>query len=264
MILRRCAATAAVLTVLSACAPARASSAPATAAGLPATPGGSGPAAVAVDTTRVSVTGRASRSVLADRARIQVAVETEGATAEEASSRNARTMNRVLDAVRGALDGGPDGEGRLETTGYRLDPRYRQDRNREGPPEIVGYQAVNRVVVTVEDVELVGPVLDAALDAGANRVAGLSFFASDTESARLDAVRTATEQARREAEVVAEAMGMEIVGVASVSTSGGGSVPVMRAGVEMQAAMSTPVESGSQSVSATVNVTFLLLPEGSR
>lgn len=263
MTLRRCAATAAALTVLSACAPARAASTTPAAGEAPAALGAAAPTAPVTDTTRVSVTGRASRTVPADRARIQVAVETEGSTAAEASAANAEVMNRVLDAVRAAVDTGPDGEGRLETTGYRLNPRYRQDRNREGPPEIVGYQAVNQVVVTVQDVALVGPVLDAALEAGANRVAGLSFFASDTEAARLEAVREATGQARREAQVIAEAMGMTVVGVASVSTGGGGSVPIMRGDMEMQAAMSTPVEAGSQSVSATVNVTFLLLPAGS-
>ena len=107
--------------------------------------------------------------------------------------------------------------------------------------------------------DLVGPVLDAALEAGANRVAGLAFFAADTESARLEAVAEATGQARREAGIIAGALGMSVVGVESVSTSAGGG-PVFRAEMDVQAAMSTPVEAGSQSVSATVNVTFLLLP----
>jgi len=263
MILRRCAAMAAALTVLSACAPTGAASTTPATAVQPGTDPSTGLSTVTVDTTRVAVTGRASRTVPADRARIRVAVETEGTTAAEASAGNAGIMNRVLEAIRTAADISGD-EARLETSGYRLNPRYRQDRNRELPPEIVGYQAVNQVAVTVQDVELVGPVLDAALEAGANRVAGLSFFASDTETARLDAVREATDQARREAEVIAGAMGMTVVGVASVSTAGGGSVPIMRADMEMQAAMSTPVEAGTQSVSATVNVTFLLLPAGSR
>lgn len=264
MILRRCAATAAALALLSACAATgAASTTPERAAGAPAAPPGHA-ADRQVDTTRVSVTGQASRTVPADRARIRVAVETEGATAAEASSRNAEAMSRVTGALRRALDGVSGDASRLETTGYLLNPRYRQDRNREGPPEIVGYQAVNRVVVTVDDVEAVGPLLDAALEAGANRVDGLSFFASDTESARLDAVREATERARREAEAIAGAMGMTVVGVASVSTSGGGGGPVFRGAMEMAAAAGTPVEAGTQSVSATVNATFLLLPAGSR
>lgn len=260
MMVRRWAATAAILAVLSACAPTRAASAPAGSAHLDPRPDPAGSALS--DTTRVSVTGQATRTVPADRARVEVAVETEGATAAQASSANAELMNRVLAALRGEVD--TTGESRLETTGYRLTPRYSQDRNREAPPRITGYQAVNRVVVVLDDVDRVGPVLDAALGAGANRVTGLSFFASDTESARLDAVRDATARARREAEAVASALGLTVAGVESISTSGGSAVPVFRAEMDVQAAMSTPVESGSQSVSATVNATFVLLPAGVR
>lgn len=257
MLSRRVTLGLAILAAASACAPASATVIPSAAAG-PAT---AGAAESRADTTRLSVTGTATRSVPADRARIQVAVETENESAAEASRQNAAAMNRVLDAVRPAA-----GEGaRIETTGYQLSPRYRQDRTSTGWPEIIGYQALNQVVVTVEDPDRVGPVLDAALESGANRVAGLDFFASDTESARLEALREATERARAEAELLADALGLVILGAESVSTSGGVSYPRMRAGLAMESmAMDTPVEAGSQTVSATVNITYLLGPESLR
>lgn len=244
----------ATLALGSACAPARAAH--------PATLPSHAPAATAAaqDTSRLTVTGTASVRVAADRVRVQVAVETEAATAEAASRDNAATMTRVLERVRPAAGA----EARIETTGYQLSPRYRQSPDREGPPEIAGYRAVNQVVVVLEDVDRTGRVLDAALEAGANRVTGLSFFASDTDAARLDALRQATERARAEAAAVAEALGLMIHSAETIQTSSGGMAPVFRsAAMEMQA-MDTPVEAGSQSVEASVTITYRLLPEGAR
>ena len=102
-----------------------------------------------------------------------------------------------------------------------------------------------------------GPVLDAALGAGANRITGLSFFASNPEPARLDAVRLATAQARREAAAVAEALGMILLDPVSVRTSTSQPVPGPALAM-MEARASTPVEEGSQAVSASVTITYRL------
>lgn len=249
------AAAVATLALGSACAPARA------AHPMPSpSPVQQGPA-VPQDTSRLTVTGTASVRVPADRVRVQVAVETEAATAEAASRTNATTMNRVLERVRPVAGS----EARVETTGYQLSPRYRQAPDREQPPEIAGYRAVNQVVVVLEDVDRTGRVLDAALEAGANRVTGLSFFASDTETARLDALRQATERARAEATAVADALGLVIHSAETIQTSSGGMGPVFRAAaMESFQAMDTPVEAGSQSVEASVTITYRLLPRGAR
>lgn len=239
------------LALAPACAPAPAAGAPAPAPSLPAT------APVAQDTTRLTVTGTASVRIPADRARVQVAVETEGPTAASASQSNAAAMSRVLEAVRPAAGSGA----RIETSGYQLTPRYRQPPDREAPPEIAGYRAVNQLVVVLDEVERAGGVLDAALDAGANRVTGLAFFASDTEEARLEALREATARARAEAQAVASALGLVLASPETVQTSTGGMTPVYRlAAMEVAQAMDTPVEAGSQSVEASVTITYRLLP----
>lgn len=220
----------------------------------------SAPAAAAQDTTRLTVTGSAEIRVPADRARLRIAVETEAATAAEAAAENAATMTRMLDRVRGLVREADQ----VETSGYQLFPRYRQRRDAEGGQEIIGYRAANQLVVTVAEVDRIGSVLDAALEGGANRVSELSFFASDTEEARMDALRQATERARREATVLAETLGLTLGAPETIQTSsrdGGG--PVMRMGMEAMA-MDTPVEPGSQTVSATVTITWRLLGSASR
>jgi uncharacterized protein YggE len=119
--------------------------------------------------------------------------------------------------------------------------------------------------VVLRDVDRVGDVLDAALEAGANRVAELTFFASDTEDARLEALRNATARARREAETIAESLGMTLGPPLTVQSSGGNRPPSpvpFRAEAAMMD-VNTPVEPGSETVSAGVTITYRLLGEGS-
>ena len=188
--------------------------------------------------------------------RLRFAVETEATSADVAAAENGEIMNRVLQAVRAEV--GP--EDRVETAGYRLMPRYRPAPERDEAPEVAGYRAQNGVLVILTDPDAVGGVLDAALEAGANRVTDLSFFASDVEEARLEAVREATAKARREAEAVASALGLRLGAPLEIQSSGGGrmsSVPAyMR--VEAMADVDTPVETGSETVSATVTITWRL------
>lgn len=218
------------------------------------------PTVQAADTGRVSVNGRASVSVPTDRARVRFAVETEAPSAAEAVGSNADAMDAAIRALRGVL--GDDGT--LETSGYSLSPVYSRPSSGSGEQRtIVAYRALNHVEVTAHDVQRVGALLDAAVAGGVNRVAGISFFASDTEQARLDALRRATESARAEAEVLADALGVALGPPLQVNSST--EQPGFRREVAMMSmdqATPTPIEAGEQEVTVHVSITFRLGPGG--
>jgi uncharacterized protein YggE len=212
---------------------------------------------VVPDTGVVRVSGSASVSVAADRAHLRFAVETRAPEATDAATANARAMDAVIAAVRGQL--GDRGE--LSTEGYSLVPEY--SRPQPGEPDarrVVAYRAVNHVAVTVAELDRVAPVLDAAVDAGANRVSQLSFVAGDTREARLEAIRRATAKATGEARVLAAELGGSLGPVLEVTVSpenqGGG--PVMRMAMAESAGPATPLEPGSQRVEVTVTVSWRL------
>jgi uncharacterized protein len=242
------------LLLTAACAPALAETAPAPAPAFRAA------AVQTADTGTVSVNGVARVKVPVDRARVRFAVETEAPSAAEAVRQNATRMDGAITALRRAMGDA----GSLETSGYNLSPIYRQPpRDEGGEPRIVAYRAQNHVVVTLTDPDRVGGVLDAAVEAGVNRVAGLSFYAEDTRAARLDALRQATERAREEAEVLAEALGVPLGAPLQVHTSTDLSIPRSEA-IMMRADMaqaSTPVEAGEQEVVASVSITYRLGPD---
>lgn len=204
----------------------------------------------------LEVSGTASVTIPADRARARFSVETEAATAQAASAENAELMEAVIRAVRRSQAVGLS----VQTSGYDVRPRYvRSAAAKPQEQRIVGYTAVNSVQVTLEDVDAVGGLIDAAISAGANRVASLVFFSSDTEGARLRALTEAVSRARAEAAAVAEAMGMRLGTALRVRTDSPRQGLLMRASVmETALAVTTPVAPGQLTVSATVTITYRL------
>ena len=207
----------------------------------------------------IEVSGTASVEVPADRARTTFAVETRAASAGDAVTANAQAMEAVIAALRSTGIAGLE----IETFGYTLRPEYRVGNNRTR--EIDGYTALNNVRVTVDDVDAVGVLIDIATAAGANRVAGLVFEASDTHAARVEALGMAVEKATQEARAIASALGRELGDPLEVR--GGAQVPTPRfrpftalAAEVAGRAAATPVEAGDQTVRATVTVTFALGP----
>ena len=203
----------------------------------------------------LTVSGNASVSRSPDRAWINLAVESPGATAADASDANARAMQAVIAAVRAQ---GIAAE-RIQTQRLELRPRY--DRPREGEPSIVGYTAVNQVRVRIDDLERVGAVVDAAVTAGANRVTGIAFELADPAEAYHAALRQAIAGAREEAEVAADALGESLGPPVQVSTGGfqrpTPSPAFARDMVQMES-VAPPVQAGELEVRAHVTIVFRL------
>ncbi|HUF74971.1 MAG TPA: SIMPL domain-containing protein [Longimicrobiales bacterium] len=202
----------------------------------------------------IEVSGQASVELPADQAEISFAMETRADEASAAAGENAEEMTRVLQAIRSA--GLPGLE--IETFGYSLQPQY--STNDQRVRSIVGYVAYNNIRVTIDDVDQLGRLIDLAVGAGANRVASISFSASDTEAARAQALAEAVANARAQAQAIAASLGYALG--PPLEVRGGAQRPppiafeAMRS-VQAQSAP-TPIEAGSQSVDANVTIRFAL------
>lgn len=216
----------------------------------PACASGPESGAVAADTATISVSAEATARVTPDRARLRFAIETESESAARASERNAELTTATIAAVRSLI--GADDE--LSTSGFSISPVY----SRDGDRRITGYRVRNALSVTLTDTGLVGPVIDAAVGAGANRVDALEFFAADSEEAYLDALARAVERARAEAETMARAAGGELGRIVSLNSNRSGQ-PVFRAMDESMAMAATPIEPGDQTIGASVRLEIQLL-----
>lgn len=201
----------------------------------------------------IEVSGNASVTVPADRARIAFAVETRAMTASDAAGENALIMEAVLRAVRGGRIPGLT----LETFGYTLRPEYSFGEDRERTIE--GYTALNNVRAITTDVDAVGALIDLAIAAGANRVASIAFEAADTEAARAEALSLAVRNAREQARTIAETLGHELG--PALEVRGGADRPAPRdidMNMMLMRAEATPIEPGERTVGANVTVRFAL------
>jgi uncharacterized protein YggE len=208
----------------------------------------------------VNATGTIQREP--EKAVITVAVQSDAATAQAAAQANARKMEAVFAALRRIGIVPP----KVRTIAYELHPQYQQA-SRENPNptvRVIGYRALNMLVVEVDTISRVGAVIDAAITAGANRIANLSFELRDIDAARLEALKLATAKARAEAEVLAAATGQQLGPPISISSSSYFEPRQYR----MEAAMRgdvmavapppppTPIEAGSLTITATVNIVY--------
>ena len=190
---------------------------------------------------------------------VLLAVESEAQNARDAAQANAARMTQLVAALRRA----GVAERNIRTISYELRPEYTRATERTNdPPRIAGYRAVNMVQVTVDTVARMGGIIDVAIGSGANRVANISFRLRDPHAAHIEAAAIAMRNARREAEAIAEAAG-ERLGPALNITTGGYSPPMppmpMYARAEMDMAQApTPVESGTLTIMAHVNVVYQL------
>ena len=212
--------------------------------------------------TRIVVNAMGSASRAPEQAVVSLAVETAARTARDAAAQNAERMTRLVAALR-RLNIPED---QIRTTAYNMYPEYRQwdGRNPEmanRQPEIIGYRVMNMVNVIVDGAERAGAVIDAALEAGANRVDGLGFQLRDPEAVRADALRQAMAKARAEAQLLAEAAGLTLGAPLEISTSFGympPPMPQMMMARDMAGAPAppTPVQPGSVEIQATVNIVY--------
>ncbi len=100
----------------------------------------------------------------------------------------------------------------LRTSGVQLFPIYAAPRDGAGQPQISGYRGSYTVLVTLDDLSLIGRVIDGAVEAGANTVLGISFGLKDPSKARREALAKAVREAREKAEAIAQAAGLQTPG----------------------------------------------------
>ena len=191
-----------------------------------------------------------------DIVEIGAGVTSQADTAVEAMRLNAREMTAVIDRIK-AL--GID-EDDIQTTGINLNAQYDYDQSTRRQV-FRGYQASNRVSVTLREVERAGEVLDALVAAGATDINGPSFSLENDEGPRAQARRAAFDSARERAQEYAQWSGYTGVRLLEVNESvvRGGPVPYAKADGRMMAEASaapTPVEPGLVGTQVSLMVKF--------
>jgi uncharacterized protein len=200
------------------------------------------------ESAQVTVTGESTVAVAPDMAVISLGVTATGKTAAEAMEANNGAMTTVLDRLRKA--GVADAD--LQTATLQLNPNW-VNATPDVAPSINGYTASNQVSVRLRALDTLGTVLDAAISDGANTLNGVSFDLANKRPAQDQARAAAVKDAVARATLLAEAAGVKLGKIVSITEGGAaaGPTPMFR----MDAA-SVPVAAGELEISQSVTVTF--------
>lgn len=213
-------------------------------------------AAAAQEADTLTVNGEGRVAAVPDQAVLRVGVEARDESAARAMNGASDSMEALLTVLteRGIAAGD------MQTASLSLNQMNGDYSGslRGGDPE---YQARNTLTVTLRDVEAAGEVLQALLEAGANDFSGLSFGLQDPRPVEDEARRAAIADARAKAELYAEAAGVTLGPIRSI-TEGGMSGPMpMDAPMMLEARSAMPVAAGETMVRTNVQVVWTLASE---
>ena len=217
-----------------------------------------------VDEPTIAVTGVGRVLVAPDQAVVNL-----GATIQRDEAREAqRELDVVMrEAMRSIRELGIP-EANLQTAALSLMPVYAeiapQDDSldaagRRDEPRIVAYRASNVVQVTIDDLPVVGAVVDAGIAAGINEIRSISFGLADDLPYRTTALERAVEAARRKARAAATALGVRLGEPIEVRERSVALPARQLDSAFARAELATPIEPGEIAIEATVDASFELV-----
>lgn len=200
------------------------------------------------------VTGRATLTAVPDTVRIAVGVESQAPSARQAFEAAARRVENVIAAVL-AL-GVPRRD--LQTAALSLAPVYRTD-ERTRQPQLAGYRASYTLQVLLQDPAQAGAVVDAAVEAGANRVESIEFSVQNAGALQQQALAQAVADALAQARALAQAAGVELGELLAIENVAFQRPPVrLPVARAAEVASELPVLPGELEFTASATLTFAL------
>jgi len=206
----------------------------------------------------ISVSGTVTKTANPELAYITLSIETLDKSASKSQSDNAVQANQVMAALENTGIASDD----IETSSYNVREEFEWNENLRKSVS-VGYKTTNTIRTTVRDLDNVGNVIDAAVNAGANNISNVSFALTKETQSELKtvALKDASENARIKAQSIASGLGIGVGQVYSASESSSYATPSYAKNYAMEdsaigASAPTPITPGDIEFSATVSVQF--------
>lgn len=204
------------------------------------------------------VTGTSEVLAVPDRAIVRLGIVRQSAIAEMAQQQANMVAEDILAAVTKA--GVPARD--IQTSRLVLTPVYN---GRGSDQRIVSYNATNTISVRLDNLDMVGAVIDAGLKAGANQLEGVQFVLKNDLPAREQALREAVQEARGKAQAMADTLRVNLMEVIEATEGGVSVVPRVQAfaaaAVQTASSTATPVSPGEIEIRANVTIRYRISPK---
>lgn len=193
----------------------------------------------------VTTTGHGVVTVAPDEATVDAGVRTQAPTAQAALSANADQMTKVIAALKEV------GVKKIQTQEVSLFP------NTDRKGAVTSFTAQNTVSAT-STIANAGKLIDAAVGAGANTVDGPNLDVASQDALYRRALQRAVQDARAKATALAGAGGFRVGRVLTVTESSAQTPIAFGQAPKAAAGTPTPIEAGTQDVTADVQVSFTI------
>ncbi|MFU8826907.1 MAG: SIMPL domain-containing protein [Brevefilum sp.] len=203
----------------------------------------------------MSVSGIGRVTIVPDMATINIGVRSEAESVSEALEANnaqANALSRVLQTM------GVE-EKDIQTSNFNIFPNERWN-PMTGEVEGRYYVVENTVNVTVRELSSLGEVLNAAVEAGANTIYGISFNVEDRSVAIAEARDLAIADAKAKAQAIAESAGVELGEIISINVYETG-MPYGYfdgKGAMVAAEMAVPIAAGTLAIVMECNLSYAI------
>lgn len=219
--------------------------------------------------TTISVTGEGEVFAKPDIATFSFSVEAEDVDASVAQSKSAEVMNTALAFLK---EVGVE-EKDVKTSNYALTPRYEYPQSMctqwgcppQGEPKLIGYQVTQTVTVKVRDTAKAGEIISKIGEKGVTNVSGLSFTIDDENALKVQAREEAIDDAREQAKVLADKLGVRIVRMNGFweESSGypmpygiGGGMEMVRSSDMKESMVAPELPTGENNMIVRVNISY--------
>jgi uncharacterized protein len=152
----------------------------------------------------IRVMGEGRVSVQPNMAEVTLGASTEAMDLTEAQNSNSQIISQIKDAIRKL--GVP--EQQIQTVDYSIFPQYDFT---EGKQIFRGYKVQHLLLISIDQIENTGMVIDTAVNNGANTVSGIQFTAKNSERYVQQALSLAIINAYQKAETIAGTINVKLL-----------------------------------------------------
>ena len=191
--------------------------------------------------------GSGQVTAVPDIAVLRLGVQTDGDNLEIIQGENARLTQSILESIRqlGITD--------IKTYQYSISKIYDYENGKQIDK---GYTVRNILEIRMDELDLVGSVIDTAVSNGANVVDFIDFEVSDTNYYYNEALNLAVLNAFAKAKSIADTLGIIINPIPRMISENSSSPIPYRTTMMREGAISTPIEAGNKQIEASVTAQF--------
>jgi uncharacterized protein len=199
---------------------------------------------------KLEVLGQGIVKVKPDMAEVVIGIITESTQLEIAQKENTMQTQKVLDNIK--VMGIPPED--IQTQNYSINIKYDYI---DGKQVFRGYTVSNYFNVLIRDISIVGQVIDAAVNGGANAVNNVRFIVSNISIYYNEALKLAVKDTQNKAMAIASKLKVNI-NMVPIQIKERGSNPISPLTTSFKAsAVVTPIEAGENKIIANIEVVFI-------